>query len=128
MATTTAKITITSSDLTSDTLSITKSFNLTSTAGAGISQTSGLNRVNGLNSITTIFNNSDFSNDEAYLFISNTDATKGNQVTLTLGSQKTAVLQGGDSVFMAIDPSAQLIRLTADQASTTVEYQLFHNG
>ena len=114
MATTTAKITITSSDLTSDTLSITKSFNLTSTAGAGISQTSGLNRVNGLNSITTIFNNSDFSNDEAYLFLSNTDATKGNQVTLTLGSQKTAVLQGGDSVFMAIDPSAQLIRLTAD--------------
>ena len=128
MATTTAKITITSSDLTSDTLNITKSFNLTSTAGAGITQTSGLNRVNGLNSITTIFDNADFSADEAYLFLSNTDTTKGNQVTLTLGSQKTAVIQGGDSVFMAIDPSAQLIRLTADQASTTVEYQLFHNG
>tara|TARA_R100000654_G_scaffold73705_1_gene106828 strand:+ start:169 stop:555 length:387 start_codon:yes stop_codon:yes gene_type:complete len=128
MATTTVRLTIQSPDLTSDTLSITKSFNLTSTAGVGITQTSGLNRVNGLNSITTIFNNADFSNDEAYLFLSNTDTTKGNQVTLTLGSQKTAVLQGGDSVFMAIDPSAQLIRLTADDAATTVEYQLFHNG
>ena len=128
MATTTVRLTIQSPDLTSDALSITKSFNLTSTAGIGITQTSGLNRVNGLNSITTIFSNSDFSNDEAYLFLSNTDATKGNQVTLTLGSQKTAVLQGGDSVFMAIDPSAQLIRLTADDAATTVEYQLFHNG
>tara|TARA_R110002153_G_scaffold103964_2_gene241477 strand:+ start:1067 stop:1453 length:387 start_codon:yes stop_codon:yes gene_type:complete len=128
MATTTAKITISSSDLTSDTLSITKTFNLTSTAGAGINQTSGLTRLNGLNSLTTIFAAADFSADEAYLFLNNTDSTKGNQVTLTLGSQKTAVLQGGDSVFMAIDPSALDIKLTADQASTTVEYQLFHNG
>ena len=128
MATTTVQLTITSSDLTSDSLSISKTFNLTSTAGAGISLTSGLNRVNGLNSITTIFNNSDFAADEAYLYLSNTDSTKTNQVTLTLGSQKTAVLQGGDSVLMAIDPSAQLIRLTADSAATTVEYQLFHNS
>ena len=128
MATTTAKITITSDDLTSDTLNITKTFQLKSTAGAGITQTSGLNSVNGLNSITTIFDNSDFSNDEAYLFIHNTDATRTNQVTLTHGSQKTAVLQGGDAIFMAIDPSAQLIRLTATSAATVVEYQLFHNG
>ena len=128
MATTTVQLTITSSDLTSDSLSISKTFNLTSTAGAGILLTSGLNRVNGLNSITTIFNNSDFAADEAYLYLSNTDSTKTNQVTLTLGSQKTAVLQGGDSVLMAIDPSAQLIRLTADSAATTVEYQLFHNS
>lgn len=128
MATTTVRITIQSPDLTSDTLSITKSFNLTSTAGTGITQTSGLNRVNGLNSITTIFAAADFSNDEAYLFISNTDTTKGNQVTLTQGSQKLAVLQGGDSVFMAIDPSALDIKLTAASAASTVEYQLFHNG
>jgi hypothetical protein len=128
MATTTVTLTITSSDLTSDSLSISKATTLTNTAGAGIQLTSGLNRVNGINSITTIFSNSDFSNDEAYLYLSNTDSTKSNQVTLTLGSQKTAVLQGGDSVFMAIDPSAQLIRLTADSAATTVEYQLFHNG
>tara|TARA_R110002072_G_scaffold301308_1_gene480792 strand:+ start:207 stop:593 length:387 start_codon:yes stop_codon:yes gene_type:complete len=128
MATITAKITLSSSDLTSDILSLTKTFNLTSTAGAGINQTSGLNRLNGLNSLTTIFAAADYSADEAYLFINNTDTTKGNQVTLTLGSQKTAVLQGGDSVFMAIDPSALDIKLTADQASTTVEYQLFHNG
>ena len=128
MATITAKITISSSDLTSDVLSLSKTFNLTSTAGAGINQTSGLTRLNGLNSITTIFAAANFSVDEAYLFLNNTDSTKGNQVTLTLGSQKTAVLQGGDSVFMAIDPSALDIKLTADQASTTVEYQLFHNG
>lgn len=128
MATTTVRLTIQSSDLTSDALSITKSFNLTSAGSAGITETSGLNRVNGLNSITTIFNNSDFANDEAYLFLHNTDTTKGNQVTLTHGSQKIAVIQGGDSVFMAIDPSAQLIRLTADSAATTVEYQLFHNS
>lgn len=128
MAKITAKITISSSDLTSDVLNLTKTFSLTSTAGAGINQTSGLNRVNGINSLTTIFAAADYSADESYLFINNTDTTKGNQVTLTLGSQKTAVLQGGDSVFMAIDPSALDIKLTADQASTTVEYQLFHNG
>lgn len=128
MATTTVRLTIQSPDLTSDTLSITKSFNLTTIAGVGIQQTSGLNRVNGLNSITTIFSAADFSNDEAYLFISNTDATKTNQVTLTQGSQKVAVLQGGDSIFTAIDPSALDIKLTADSASTTVEYQLFHNS
>lgn len=128
MATTTVKISISSADLTSDTLSINKTFTLQSAAGAGITQTSGLNRVNGIGTITTVFAAADFSNDEAYLFLSNTDATRGNQVTLTLGSQKTAVLQGGDSIFMAIDPSALDIKLTADSASTTVEYQLFHNG
>ncbi len=125
---TTVKLTISSPNLTSDTLSISKSMTLKSAAGADITQTSGLNRVNGLNSITTIFDNADFTADEAYLFLHNTDTTRGNQVTLTLGSQKTAVIQGGDSVLMAIDPSAQLIRLTADDAATTVEYQLFHNG
>jgi len=128
MATTTVRLTIQSPDLTSDTLSITKSFTLTNSSGTGILQTSGLNRVNGLNSITTIFSAADFSNDEAYLFVNNTDTTKGNQVTLTQGSQKVAVIQGGDSVFMAIDPSALDIKLTADSASTTVEYQLFHNS
>jgi|TARA_R100000479_G_scaffold176440_1_gene130888 hypothetical protein len=125
---TTVKITISSPNLTSDTLNINKTMTLKSAAGADITQTSGLNRVNGLNSITTVFAAADFSNDEAYLFLHNTDSTRGNQVTLTLGSQKTAVIQGGDSVFMAIDPSALDIKLTADSASTTVEYQLFHNG
>ena len=128
MATTTVRLTIQSADLTSDALSITKSFALTNASGTGIQQTSGLNRVNGLNSITTIFSAADFSNDEAYLFVSNTDTTKGNQLTLTQGSQKLAVIQGGDSVFMAIDPSALDIKLTATSASTTVEYQLFHNS
>ena len=128
MATTTVRLTIQSADLTSDALSITKSFNLTNPSGVGVQQTSGLNRVNGLNSITTIFSAADFSNDEAYLFISNTDTTKSNQVTLTQGSQKVAVLQGLDSVFMAIDPSALDIKLTADSAASVVEYQLFHNS
>lgn len=128
MATTTVRITIQSPDLTSDALSITKSFNLTSAGGAGITQTSGLNRVNGLNSITTIVVSAPFSNDEAYLFLSNTDTTKGNQVTLTQGSQAIGVIQGGDSIFMAIDPTAGDIKLTASNAATTVEYQLFHNG
>lgn len=128
MATTTVRIIIQSPDLTSDALSITKSFNLTNTAAVGITETSGLNRVNGLNSITTIFSAADYSNDEAYLFISNTDTTRSNQVTLTQGSQKIAVIQGGDSIFMAIDPSALDIKLTAVSASTTVEYQLFHTS
>ena len=132
MATTTVRLTIQSPDLTSDALSITKSFNLTSTAGVGITETSGLNRLNGLAGIsdtpTTIFSAADFTADEAYLFLSNTDTTKGNQIVLTLGSQKTSVLQGGDSVLMAIDPSAQDIKLTATSASSTVEYQLFHNS
>ena len=125
---TTVKITISSPNLTSDTLNINKTMTLKSAAGADITQTSGLNRVNGLNSITTIFSSADFSNDEAYLFLHNTDSTRGNQVTVTHGSQAIAVLQGGDSVFMAIDPASQNIRLTAGSAATTVEYQLFHNG
>lgn len=128
MATITARLTITSSDLTQDSLSISKSFNLTSNAGTGISQTSGLNRLNGLNTITTIFSAADFSNEEAYLFIHNTDAGKGNKVILTQGSQQIAFIQGGDSIFMAIDPASLDIKLTADLASTVVEYQLFHNG
>lgn len=136
MATTTVRLTISSSDLTSDTLSISKSFNLTSSSGVGITETSGLNRLNGLStnpsSPTTIFLAADYTADEAYLFLSNTDTTKGNQVTLSmnLGSadRKVCVVQGGDSVFMAIDPSVGDIKLHATSASSTVEYQLFHNS
>jgi hypothetical protein len=128
MATITTRITISSSDLTGDSLSISKSFNLTSNSGAGITQTSGLNRLNGLNTITTIFSAADFANEEAYLFIHNTDTGKSNKVILTQGSQQIAFIQGGDSIFMAIDPATLDIKLTADLASTTVEYQLFHNG
>jgi len=128
MATTTVRITITSSDLTSDALSITKSFTLTDNAGTGITQTSGLTRVNGLNSLTTIFSAADFSNEEAYLFIHNTDPARTNKVILTQGSQQVAFIQGGDSILMAIDPATLDIKLTADLASTVVEYQLFHNG
>lgn len=138
MATTTVRLTIQSPDLTSDALSITKSFTLTGTGGTGITETSGLNRVNGLGitgvGTTTIFSAADFSNDEAYLFLSNTDTSRGNQIELlmNLGSpkadRKVCVLQGGDSVLMAIDPSDGDIKLSATSASTTVEYQLFHNS
>tara|TARA_R100001460_G_scaffold106302_1_gene153708 strand:- start:513 stop:905 length:393 start_codon:yes stop_codon:yes gene_type:complete len=130
MATTTVRLTIQSPDLTSDVLSISKAFNLTSASGTGITQTSGLNRLDGLNSITTIFKAADFSNDEAYLFVSNLAVSKaaGFQVELTQGSQKVAVIQAGDSILMPIDPSALDIKLTAPTASTDVEYQLFHNG
>lgn len=128
MATTTVKISISSADLTSDTLSISKTLTLQSAAGAGITQTSGLNRVNGVNGDTTIFAAADFTVDEAYLFLHNTDSTRGNQVTIKHGSQTVGVLQGGDSVFMAIAPQSSNIIINADSASTTVEYQLFHNG
>ena len=128
MATTTVRITISSADLTSDSLSLSKSFNLTNSAGVGILQTSGLNRLNNLGTITTIFSAADFTNEEAYLFLHNTDTTKGNTVTLTQGSQQVALIQGGDSIFMAIDPASLDIKLTASSAASTVEYQLFHNG
>ena len=131
MATTTIKITMSSADLTSDALSISKTFNLTDSSGTGLTQTTGLNRLNNLSS-TVVSARADYSNTEGYFFICNTDTTKANTVTITFSDAASvdtvSILQGGDSMFMAVDVSDYSITLTASSATSTVEYQIFHNG
>ena len=120
-----------SADLTSDALSISKTFNLTDSSGTGLTQTTGLNRLNNLSS-TVVSARADYSNTEGYFFICNTDTTKANTVTITFSDAASvdtvSILQGGDSMFMAVDVSDYSITLTASSATSTVEYQIFHNG
>lgn len=131
---TTVKITITS-DLTSDALAITKTFNLTSNGTTDLTETSGLARLNGLNGgITVVNSKGTLTNAEAYLFVHNTDTVFTNYVTITAVDGATTVnlgrVHGGDSVFIPVlgGATGTDIKLTAVDAVTTVEYQLFSRG
>lgn len=123
MATTTVRITINSPDLTADTVSIVKEFQLQTPAGQGIQLTSGLSRkLLGTNSIR--IHEGAGVVDEAYIFIFNPSTTKTVQIYIISDTVRIGVLQGGDSAFIPFDQTKDL-KLTASAAETFVEYQIF---
>ena len=130
MAKITANISLTSADLTSDALSINKSASLVATAAANYDQTTGLTRLNNIDtgSGTTISSSGDYTYDEAMLYVFNTDSTVNNTIIIKVGAVNIGKLQGGHFALLPFDPSTNDIALIAASASTTVEYQIFHRG
>lgn len=130
MAKITANISLTSADLTSDALSINKTASLVATAAATFDQTSGLTRLNNIDTGagTTISATADYSFDEAFLYIFNTDSTINNTITIKAGATSIGKLYGGHFALLPFDPSTNAVVLIATNASTTVEYQIFHRG
>ena len=130
MAKITANISLTSTDLTSDALSINKTASLVATAAATFDQTSGLTRLNNIDTSTgtTISTAADYSFDEAFLYVFNTDSTIGNTITIKAGATNIGKLYGGHFALLPFDANTNNIVLIASSASTTVEYQIFHRG
>ena len=139
MATTTVSLTITSGDLTSDSLSLSANHTMYGTAGTtGPTLTTGLRRKKGLNSITTLFDDDDYDLP-AYIFIKNTDTTYTNKVAVTIEGDAESIvlanLYGGQFMYLpyigdtdnSADPTAN-IRVTADSADTIVEYMAIYTA
>ena len=130
MAKITANISLTSADLTSDALSINKSASLVASAAASYDQTTGLTRLNNIDSSggTTISSSGDYSFNESMLYVFNTDSSINNTITIKVGAVIVGKLQGGHFALIPIDVNSNNVVLISTSTATTVEYQIFHRG
>ena len=127
MATTTAQITLSSSDLTTDALSLITTATLTDTASTtGVSQTSGLSRkITASNSEYTLLAEADYANDKAHkVYLKHVGTTDSDRVDVKLASQHVGRLYAGDWMFIPWSGGTD-IKLTPNVAtSVTVEYMV----
>jgi hypothetical protein len=127
MATTTAAITISSSDLTADSLSLNKSTTLLK-AGlvTGLDQTSGVGRkIYTQNTVDTVFAEASYDDDKAHkIYFSNPSTTTSEYFTITLGSQVVGRIYAGDFAFIPWNGDSD-VKITPSVATTmTLEYLL----
>jgi len=134
MATTTAQITLSSSDLTSDSLSLTSTATLYDTGSTtGISQTTGIARKT--TTATTqyvLFDGTPattYGADKAHkVYIKNCSTTRSEYVTVEINSEAIGRLYAGDWMFIPWSTSADTndIKIAPSVATTmTVEYMMF---
>ena len=137
MATTTASITLSSSDLLSDNLSLSATMNLyqNGTTATGLDEMN-YHRVN----IPTgtqfdlIAESAALSEDASYVYIINKNTDVTDYVLIDINSEEIGRLYAGDWLFMPWD--SDLTHATADSSieieavgnEAVVEYALFHNG
>ena len=127
MAPTTAQITLTSSDLTTDALSLTTTATLTDTASSvGISETSGLSRkITTSNSEYTLIAEADYADDMSHkVYLKHVGSTDSDRVDVKFASQHVGRLYAGDWMFIPWSGSTD-IKLTPNvSTSVTVEYMV----
>ena len=134
MATTTAAITLTSTDLLSDSLSLSPTATLTKAGGAvGLDQTSGLGRkTTTSNSQYVLFDGTDYSPDKAHkLYLKNTSTTDSEYFVLTVNSEDIGRIYAGDWVFMPWSghDADNDIKITPSVSTTmTLEYMLIYEA
>ena len=129
MATTTAVITLSSTDLTSDTLSLSSTATLTKAGTAtGLDQTSGLSRkyYGTAQTNTTLLAAADYTNAKAHkVYIKNLSSDDTHTVQVELGATNVVAgkLYGGDWSFLPWD-GANDIDISTSDAAMTVEYMV----
>jgi hypothetical protein len=131
MATTTATITLASTDLLSDELALTTTATLTTAGTAtGISQAAGLSRATTTSTgAVTLFSASAYADDKAdkiYFKVTNDESAR--YVLITVGSQAVGRLYAGDWALIPWDGTADFKYTPGQSDSTTVEYMMFHEG
>ena len=127
MATTTAQITLSSSDLTTDALDLTTTATLTDTASStGVSQTSGLSRkITTSNSEYTLLAEADYANDKSHkIYLKHVGTTASDRVDVKFASQTVGRLYAGDWMFIPWSGATD-VKLTPNvSTSVTVEYMV----
>ena len=132
MATTTADITITSTDLLSDSLALTTSATLTAAGSntAGLVNTGGLARkTTGNTTEYTLFDASLYTDDEAHkIYLKNTSTTASHYFEVQIAEVVVGRLHAGDWAFFpwSADTTGTNcnITITPSAADITLEYML----
>ena len=131
MATTTAQVTLTSSDLLSDSLNMTSSFTLYNAGTTtGMSKTTGLARYStGSTSETKLLEGDDYTSAKAHkLYIKNTSATRTEYVDIlvgTIGGTWLGRLYGGEWGLIPWSGNND-VNLTASTTTIVVEWMLIY--
>jgi|TARA_R100001129_G_C5313611_1_gene245846 hypothetical protein len=125
MATTTATITLSSSDLTGDALALSTTATLTK-AGTltGLDQTTGVGRKTYTStSIATLVDKADYGDDKAHkVYIRNTSTVATENIAITVEAQLLGRLYAGDWALLPFNGD-QDIKVTPSVATAlTVEY------
>lgn len=133
MATTTATVTISSSDLTGDALSLSSTATLTKAGNAtGLDQTTGVARkfFAGAQTAYNLIAASDYTADKAHkLYIKNTSTSNSEFITIELGGSNVSLgrLYGGDWLFVPYDGNNDVDIDTSD-VNMTVEYLVIYEA
>tara|TARA_R100001163_G_scaffold31262_1_gene24492 strand:+ start:855 stop:1256 length:402 start_codon:yes stop_codon:yes gene_type:complete len=133
MATTTATITISSSDLTGDALSLSTTATLTKAASAtGLDQTTGVARkfFASAQANTTLIAAADYTAGKAHkVYIKNTSTSNSEFVKVELGSGNLSLgfLYGGDFMFIPYDGENDIDIDTSD-VNMTVEFLVIYEA
>tara|TARA_A100001515_G_scaffold56411_1_gene44421 strand:- start:2195 stop:2593 length:399 start_codon:yes stop_codon:yes gene_type:complete len=130
MATTTAAITITSSDLLTDALALSTVATLT-TAGdvVGLTSTSGLGRKTTTStSRYTLFDGSEYASAAHKVYLKNVSTDPTQYLAVDINEERVGKLYAGDWAFFPWDANADTndIKITPSvSTSITLEYMLF---
>ena len=133
MATTTATITISSSDLTGDALSLSTTATLTkANSASGLDQTTGVARkfFASAQANTTLIAAADYTAGKAHkVYIKNTSTSNSEYVKVEMGASNLSVgfLYGGDWMFMPYDGENDIDIDTSD-ANMTVEFLVIYEA
>jgi len=133
MATTTATITISSSDLTGDALSLSTTATLTKASSAtGLDQTTGVARkfFASAQANTTLIAAADYTAGKAHkVYIKNTSTSNSEFVKVELGSGNLSLgfLYGGDFMFIPYDGENDIDIDTSD-VNMTVEFLVIYEA
>ena len=133
MATTTATLTLSSADLTGDTLSLSTTATLTKADTlTGLDQTSGVGRkTTTATSDVTLFAASEYTDDKSHkVYIRNTSTTATEYILLKVGDMELGRLYAGDWAFFPWNadttstPDADFIYAPSVSTEMTVEYAI----
>ena len=131
MATTTATITLASTDLLSDELALTTSATLTGAGNStGLTGTGGLARktVSGGHAQYTLFDGSDYTADKSHkLYLKNTSTTAAEYFLITVNSEDVGRLYAGDWALIpwSAHDNDNDIKIDPSANDMTLEYMLF---
>ena len=129
MATTTAAITITSSDLLTDALALSTVATLT-TAGdvVGLTSTSGLGRKTTTStSRYTLFDGSEYASAAHKVYLKNVSTDPAQYLAIDINEERVGKLYAGDWAFFPWDANAATndIKIDPSAADMVLEYMLF---
>ena len=129
MATITAAITLSSTDLTSDALSLSKTATLTKAGTTtGLTQTGGLGRkTTTANTVYTLFTASDaqYTDDKATkVYVLNTSSTATEHFIITIGSQVVGRIYAGDWALIPWASTADFKITPSESTEMTLEYMV----
>lgn len=131
MATTTATITLSSTDLTSDALSLSKTSTLTKAGTTtGLTQTSGIGRkTTASSSEYTLFSASDtqYTDDKAIkIYVLNTSTTSTEYFIIKLGTTTVGRIYAGDWAFIPWAGTDNFNITPSETTEMTLEYAVIY--